>query len=169
MAGAAFGEVQVSFFVAGAAFGEVQVSFFVAGAVLFRGSGSLSLGGSSLSSFLVFRLGWGLPSLVCWGTCLWPLFPDAYLSWLQDGLIAILVLAQLVWLFFRCMLVVCRIHLQQNLLRSIRWCWRMTSVAPRIVNNVSCVTRINPDRHFSWQAQYLVMLEGNLYCSAHCK
>ena len=22
--------------------------------------------------------------------------------------------------------------------------------------------------HFSWQAQYLVMLEGNLCCSAHC-
>ena len=33
MAGAAFGEVQVSLFVAGAAFGEVQVSLFVAGAV----------------------------------------------------------------------------------------------------------------------------------------
>ena len=25
------------------------------------------------------------------------------------------------------------------------------------------------ERHFSWQAQYLVMLEGNLCCSAHCK
>ena len=33
VAGAAFGEVQVSLFVAGAAFGEVQVSLFVAGAV----------------------------------------------------------------------------------------------------------------------------------------
>ena len=32
MAGAVFGEVQVSLFVAGAAFGEVQVSLFVAGA-----------------------------------------------------------------------------------------------------------------------------------------
>ena len=32
MAGAAFGEVVMSFFVAGAAFGEVGVSLFVAGA-----------------------------------------------------------------------------------------------------------------------------------------
>ena len=34
MAGAVFGEVQVSFCVAGAALGEVQVSLFVAGAAL---------------------------------------------------------------------------------------------------------------------------------------
>ena len=33
VAGAAFGDVQVSFFVAGAVFGEVQVARFVAGAV----------------------------------------------------------------------------------------------------------------------------------------
>ena len=33
VAGAVFGEVQVSLFVAGAVFGEVEVSFFVAGAV----------------------------------------------------------------------------------------------------------------------------------------
>ena len=33
MAGAVFGEVEVSLFVAGAVFGEVQVSLFVAGAV----------------------------------------------------------------------------------------------------------------------------------------
>ena len=33
VAGAVFGEVEVSLFVAGAAFGEVQVSLFVAGAV----------------------------------------------------------------------------------------------------------------------------------------
>ena len=34
----------------------------------------------------------------------------------------------------------------------------MTHVAPRIVNNVSFVTRINHEIHFSWQAQYLVSL-----------
>ena len=32
----------------------------------------------------------------------------------------------------------------------------MTPVAPRIVNNVSCVKRSNHDMHFSWQAQHLV-------------
>ena len=42
----------------------------------------------------------------------------------------------------------------------------MTLVAPRIVNSVSCVTRIN---HFSWQAQYLVSLDNDTCYSAHCK
>ena len=32
-------------------------------------------------------------------------------------------------------------------------------VAPRIVNDVSYVTRINDEMHFAWQAQYLVKLE----------
>ena len=40
---------------------------------------------------------------------------------------------------------------------------------PRIVNNVSYVTRIDHESHFLWQAQYLLMLEGNLCCSAHSK
>ena len=45
----------------------------------------------------------------------------------------------------------------------------MTLVVPRIVNNVSFVTRISHDSHFAWQAQYLVMLEDATCCSAHCK
>ena len=32
----------------------------------------------------------------------------------------------------------------------------MTHAAPRIVNNISFVSRINHEIHFSWQAQYLV-------------
>ena len=32
----------------------------------------------------------------------------------------------------------------------------VTSVAPRVVNNVSYVTQINHESHFAWQAQYLV-------------
>ena len=47
--------------------------------------------------------------------------------------------------------------------------WRLTPVAPRIVNDVSYVTRINHESHFSWQAQFLVTLDGNYSCSAHCK
>ena len=35
----------------------------------------------------------------------------------------------------------------------------MTLVAPRIVNSVSCVTRIDHESHFAWQAQYLVKLK----------
>ena len=32
----------------------------------------------------------------------------------------------------------------------------MTPVAPRIVSDVTYVTRINHESHFPWQAQYLV-------------
>ena len=45
----------------------------------------------------------------------------------------------------------------------------MWTVAPRIVNDVSYVTRINHEIHIAWQAQYLVTLEGVDCCSAHCK
>ena len=37
----------------------------------------------------------------------------------------------------------------------------MTLVAPRIINDVSCVRRINDEIHFAWQAQYLVKLQGD--------
>ena len=37
-------------------------------------------------------------------------------------------------------------------------------VAPRIVNDVS-----NHDIPFAWQAQYLVRLQCDACCSAHCK
>ena len=45
----------------------------------------------------------------------------------------------------------------------------MTPVAPRIVNKVSDLTRINDAYDFSWQARYLVKLDNNTCCSAHCK
>ena len=44
----------------------------------------------------------------------------------------------------------------------------MLTVAPRIVNDVSYVIRINHEIHFAWQAQSLVRLEGVDCCSAHC-
>ena len=47
--------------------------------------------------------------------------------------------------------------------------WRMSPVAPRIVNNVSYVRKINHESHFAWQAQYLMRLEGDTCCSAPCK
>ena len=34
----------------------------------------------------------------------------------------------------------------------------MTLVVPRIVSDISYVTRISHDSHFAWQGQYLVML-----------
>ena len=45
----------------------------------------------------------------------------------------------------------------------------MLTVAPRIVNDVSYVMRINHEIQFSWQVQYLVRLEGVDCCSVHCK
>ena len=42
-------------------------------------------------------------------------------------------------------------------------------VAKRIVNDVACVMRINHEIHFAWQAQYLVKLQGDSFCYAHCK
>ena len=45
----------------------------------------------------------------------------------------------------------------------------MTLLAPRIVIDVSCETRINHEIHFAWQAQYLVNLSCDVCCAAHCK
>ena len=42
-------------------------------------------------------------------------------------------------------------------------------VAPRILSDVSDESRINHDIPFAWQAQYLVRLQGDASCSAHCK
>ena len=53
--------------------------------------------------------------------------------------------------------------------RSTWWVWRVTSLAPRIGNDVWYATRINHEIHFSWQAQYLVRLEVDFACSAHWK
>ena len=57
--------------------------------------------------------------------------------------------------------------------RSIWWgwwpCWWLTVHAPRIVNDVSCVTRINHGIHFASHAQYLLRVEVDFACSAHWK
>ena len=45
----------------------------------------------------------------------------------------------------------------------------MTPVAPNIVTSVSCVKRIDHERHFSWQAQYSVRLDNDTCSSAHCQ
>ena len=45
----------------------------------------------------------------------------------------------------------------------------MIRVASRMVNDFSYVMRINHEIHFAWQAQYLVKLEDDSCCSAHCK
>ena len=41
--------------------------------------------------------------------------------------------------------------------------------APRNGNDVSYVTRITDGIHFAWQVQYLVKMDCDSCCSAHCK
>ena len=45
----------------------------------------------------------------------------------------------------------------------------MSPAAPLIVNDVSYATEINHESHLAWQVQYLVTLEDETCCSAHCK
>ena len=45
--------------------------------------------------------------------------------------------------------------------RNIWLRWRVSPVAPRIVNGASYAMGINHESHFSWQAQYLVMLQSH--------
>ena len=45
----------------------------------------------------------------------------------------------------------------------------MTPVGPRIVNDVSHVTRMKHASRFPCQAQYLVRLDRDTCWSAHCK
>ena len=52
--------------------------------------------------------------------------------------------------------------------RSIWLGWRVIPVARRIVLDVSFETRISHPSFFPWQGQYLVKLEGDSCCSAHC-
>ena len=53
--------------------------------------------------------------------------------------------------------------------RTIWWGCRVTLLAPGIGNDGSYVTQSRDDIHFAWQAQYLVMLEGDFTCSTHWK
>ena len=53
--------------------------------------------------------------------------------------------------------------------RSIWWGWRVTWLAPRIVNDVSYAMRMKDAIHFAWQAQYLLSLKGDFTCSTQWK
>jgi len=53
--------------------------------------------------------------------------------------------------------------------RTIWWGCRVTLLAPGIGNDLSYVTQSRDGIHFAWQAQYLVILEGDFTCSTHWK
>ena len=162
VAGAVFGEVQVSLFVAGAVFGEVRVSLFVAGAVfgeIWNDSRSAKCCIFQYKMLVVGVKG----NLGCEAGC------GLTVSWSDHSRIILGSCSDRprigndVQIPLRFWTVIFRGR------RSIWWVWTMTHVAPRIVNNVSFVSRINHEIHFSWQAQYLVKLDNDTCYSAHCK
>ena len=174
LAGAVFGVVQVRLFVAGAVLREVLVSLFVAGAVLGEGQVSLFVAGAAPGEGLNVRLGakrcilqekmllgTSKSNLTCEAGCGLRFCGRIMVGygriWSDYGRIMVGSVPHWKWRFScspqisaRCWVVVLRGR------RSIWWVWRVTLVAPRIVNEVSYVTRMNHACYFSWQVQYLV-------------
>ena len=148
-----------SFCVAGAVFGEVGVCLFVAGAA-FRDI----LGDSRSAKCCIFQ--YKIVSKIGRVRSLKRrVRDDDFMLWSCSDYPRILfILAEAIQRFCAEIL-----HSEFRGRRSTWWVWRMTLLAPRIGNDVSYVTRINHEIHFAWQAQYLVKLEGDSCCSAHCK
>ena len=135
MAGALFGGVQVSLFVAGAVFGEVEVSLFVAGAVfgeIWNDSRS-----AKCCIFQYKMLVVGVKSnLGCEAGC------GVTVSCSDHG---------------RIMVGSCSDHAR---------------IGPALEMTFQLFSRNffeMLESHFAWQAQYSVMLEDAICCSAHCK
>ena len=111
MAGALFGDVQVSLFVAGAVFGEVEVSLFVAGAVF----GEI-WNDSRSAKCCIFQ--YKMPV----------------------------------------------VGVKSNL-----GCEAGCGVTVSCSDPARIILGSAPHSQFAWQAQYSVMLEDAICCSAHCK
>ena len=148
-----------AFCVAGAVFGEVGLSLFVAGAAF----GDI-LGDSRSAKCCIFQ--YKIVSKI--GRVRSPkrrVRDDDFIlgSW-SDYPRIVFILAEAIQGF-------CAEILNSELRgrRSTWWVWRVTLLAPRIGNDVSHVTRINHEIHFAWQAQYLVRFEVDFACSAHSK
>ena len=60
-----------------------------------------------------------------------------------------------------CRCAQCSGRLMSDEAQSFFGCWRVTLDAPRIVLDVSCVTRINNKSQLPWPSQYLMKLEGD--------
>ena len=142
MAGAVFGEVGLSLFVAGAAFGDILGDGRSAKCCIFQYKIVSKIGRVRSPKRRVrdddFMVG----------------------SW-SDYPRIVFLLAEALQGFSADIL-----NLEFRGRRSIWWCWMETSVAPRIVNDVSYVRSYYHESEFAWQAQYL---EGDSCCSAHCK
>ena len=190
VAGAILGEAQVSLFVSGAVLGEVQVSPFVAGAVLGEvqvslfgrrilreAQASLFVAGAVLGEIwkvsrsakcCIFHYKMLLVSvkntLGCEAGC------GLTGSFSDHGRIILGSAAHCKWRFscFQSISVRFWVVILRGR-RFIWWHWRVSPVAPRIVNDVSYVAMITPESYFWWQAQYLVTFQDDFCCSAPCK
>ena len=147
----------VLLFVADAVFGEVLVSLYVAGAV-FGEIGMIA--GARNVVFFNKKCSWWAWKI----TSVARRVADGRFharimvgSWSDHSRIMVGSAAHWKWRFIRFQQISLRFWtVIFRGRRSIWWVWTMTHVAPRIVNNVSFVSRINHEIHFSWQAQYLV-------------
>ena len=112
----------------------------------------------------------------CSAHCKWRFICDADQSW-DSFCVAGAVFGEVGgWLLLLCVLEMTFHMWARSIMtyilpgrRSIWWGWRVMPVAPRIVNDVSYVMRINHEIHFAWQAHYLLKLEAAFCCSAHCR
>ena len=124
VAGAIFGEVQVSLFVAGAVFGEVEVSLFVAGAVFGEICNDSRSAKRCIFQYKMLVVG-VKSNLGCEAGC------GLTVSWSDHARIG----------------------------RALEMTFHLFSA-----NFFEIL-----DGHFAWQAQYLVRLDNDTCCSAHCK
>ena len=166
MAGAVFGEAQVSHFVAGAVLAEAQVSLFVAGAILGEGHVSLFMAGAVLgegqvSLFMAGAvLGEGQVSLFVAGAVLgeiWKGSRSAKCCIFQYKMLVLSAKSSL------CCAAGCgltgTVSERSRIGRALEMTFQLFSA-----NFCEML-----GGHFAWQAQYLVSLEGDICCSAHCK
>ena len=163
MAGAVFGEVQVSLFVAGAIFVEVQVSLFVAGAVFGEVQVSLFVAGAVFGEVQV--------SLFVAGAVFGEIRNDSRSAKCCIFQYKMLVVGRKGHLGCEagCGLTVsCSDHG-----RIMLGSWSDHSRIGRALEMTFHPFSANffeiLDGHFSWQAQYLVSLDYDACCSAHCK
>ena len=149
MAGAVLGEGQVLLFVVGAVLGEVQVSLFVAGAVLGEVQVSLFVVGAVLGESWKDRL-----SSKC---CIF-----------QYKMLVLSAKSNL------CCVAGCGLTgTVSERSRIMVGSWSDPARIGRALEMTFQLFSANFCQmlggHFAWQAQYLVSLEGDICCSAHCK
>ena len=149
VAGAVFGEVQVSLFVAGAVFGEVQVSLFVAGAVFGEVQVSLFVAGAVFGE-------------------IWNDSRSAKCCIFQYKMLVVGVKGNL-GCEAGCGLTVSWSDHVRIILGSCSDHSRIGRALEMTFHPFSANFFEILDGHFSWQAQYLVSLDYDACCSAHCK